>query len=110
MTKVEAQLGRLDEFLASAQRDWRARAQIASMLRDHARQVLDDRVQTGYSFELAEADISLITAISAYECDESQEKLHALRQCLSQFHLAARSAAGPMSMTYGAPSSAPFAY
>ncbi len=107
--KVEAQLGRLDRVLASAQRDWRARAQVAAMLRDHARQVIDDRLQTGYSFELAQADIGLITAISGYECDESTEKLEALRGYLREFHSAAASAVDPAPISHPAASLASFA-
>jgi hypothetical protein len=49
MNKVEAQLGRLDEFLARAPRDARSRAEIAGNLREHARTLMAARLGHGWS-------------------------------------------------------------
>ena len=88
MNKVEAQLGRLDDFLARAPRDARSRAEIAGNLREHARTRMAARLGHGYSLELAIVDISLITAITGCETDQSEESLATLRERLREFHVA----------------------
>jgi hypothetical protein len=88
---VEAQLELLDRFLAHAVHDKPARALIAGKLSAHTRNVVDDLLHV-YSAELAVAEISLITAIMAYELDGTEQSLDALRERLREFHVAVSAA------------------
>lgn len=88
MKGVEAQLCYLDELLAHAVHDARTRSTVAATLRTHARQVIADRASSAYSLELALSDIDLVTALTEYELDDTEESVQALREQLRQFHAA----------------------
>jgi DNA polymerase II large subunit len=93
MSHVARSFELMDESLVRAARDQTARTEVADALREHARKIVNYSVQTGYSFEMAEADIALVVSISAYQFEGTQESVSELQDRLRAFHNAAMTAA-----------------
>ena len=83
----------MDEFLTRAESCAMTRPVIATGLREHVHAVATARLRTGYSPELAEADVALTRAITEYQFGRGASTLHEVRERLRDFHAAAFSTA-----------------
>ena len=83
------ELDAIDEFLTHAEARGIARPVIASGLRLHVHSTAHSRLRTGYSQELAEADMVLTRAITEYQFSVGSSTLDDVRERLREFHEAA---------------------